>query len=280
MVTVDLLCSGLVVAFIALVGVAYLGRLIAQGRARHARVDRDRGSVLLGKGVMEMAYWAMRPIVRAAVRAGATPNAITWGAAALSLVVGVALATGHFGLAAALALVASLGDALDGLVARETGLACDAGEVLDAAADRYAEFFFLGGLAVWYRGSLPLLSLVLASLLASFMVSYGTAKAEALHVEAPRGAMRRAERAFYLGAGALLTPFFQFATPVGPWGELPMLAAVALVAVIGNVSAFRRLAAVVRTVERERPRKEERALQSDPPPALEAQVPAQVRALV
>ena len=88
------------------------------------------------------------------------------------------------------------------------------------------------------------------ALLGSFMVSYGSAKAEALGVAVPRGAMRRAERAVWLCGGALLSPLAAAlgeSAGVAPWiGEAPMLFALAMVALVSNVSAARRLSAVAR----------------------------------
>ena len=144
--------------------------------------------------------------------------------------------------------VATLGDALDGIVARQTGTASDAGEVFDAAVDRYQEFFFLGGLAVYFRADMLALILTLLAVLGSFMVSYGTAKAEALGVESPRGAMRRVERAVYLDAGVVFVPIagaLAARFDLASWVEhTPILLALALVGGVGNVSAVRRLYAV------------------------------------
>ena len=82
------------------------------------------------------------------------------------------------------------------------------------------------------------------------MVSYASAKAEALQVAAPRGAMRRAERAVYLSLGSVLVPITTRLFAHEPWWarEAPMLAALALVGVVGNVSAVRRLHAVAVSV--------------------------------
>ena len=52
--------------------------------------------------------------------------------------------------------------------------------MLDAAVDRYVELFFLAGLAFHFRAHRGCLLLVLAAIGGSFMVSYATAKAEAL----------------------------------------------------------------------------------------------------
>ncbi len=273
---------GLSVALLALAiaaGAAYLARVARRGRARSARVDREGASALLGKSTMEGAYWVMTPIARALAAAGVTPNEITAASLALSIGAGVALALGRFGVAAALAALAAMGDALDGAVARATGTASDAGEVFDAAVDRYAEFFFLAGLATRYRGEPALLLITLAALLGTFMVSYSTAKAEALGVDPPRGAMRRAERAAYLVGGALLSPIFGAAyaghSPAWPWlAEAPMLAAIALVAGVGNVSAARRLHAIYLAVrDRDRARLASRPASAGGRPDLAAAGP-------
>ena len=75
----------------------------------------------------------------------------------------------------------------------------------------------------------------LAALFGSFMVSYTTAKAEAMGVEPPRGSMRRAERAIYLLVAAGLTPYSRFlfaGTPSHALRELPMVFALILVALV------------------------------------------------
>jgi CDP-diacylglycerol--glycerol-3-phosphate 3-phosphatidyltransferase len=179
-----------------------------------------------------------------------TPNQISWASLFFGIVAGTSLAFGHFGSAAVFATISALLDSLDGMVARMTGVASDAGEVLDAAADRYVEFFFLAGLAVYYREIPALLILALVALIGSFMVSYSTAKAEALHVTPPKGNMRRPERALYLILGAALSPvtipIFEedrvFTIAIGH----PMVFAIALVAVMSNLSAIERLYAIAK----------------------------------
>lgn len=249
---IDLQVSLILLALTAAAGVAYGVRLTRVGAAHDARVDRAGASALLGKGVMEAAYWALQPAGRAAVWLGLTANGITLASLVLGLLGAFALAMGHFGVGGALTVVSALGDALDGIVARQTGTASDAGEVFDAAVDRYEEFFFLAALAYYFREEPIPLVLALLSVLGSFMVSYGTAKAEALQVEAPRGAMRRAERAVYLVSGVLFAPVAAaVAARLGlpAWvGWTPILLTLALVGVVANVSGARRLAAIARAV--------------------------------
>jgi len=251
-VRIDLACSLGILALFAAAGAAYGVHVSRAGAARYARVDKAGASALLGKGAMEAGYWSLQPVGKALIALGITANGVTLISLCLGLLAAVALAFGHFGIGAALTAAATLGDALDGIVARQTGTASDAGEVFDAAVDRYQEFFFIGGLAVYFRADTLAFVLTLLAVLGSFMVSYGTAKAEALGVESPRGAMRRVERAVYLGGGVVFVPVAgavaaRFGLP--SWVEhTPILLALALVGGVGNVSAVRRLAAIARAV--------------------------------
>jgi CDP-diacylglycerol--glycerol-3-phosphate 3-phosphatidyltransferase len=161
-----------------------------------------------------------------------TADVVTFASLALAFGAAVLLATGHYGPAGAAMIVASLGDAIDGLMARHSGTASVAGALLDASADRYEELFFLGAIAIRFHDSVAVLTLTLAAIAGSFMVSYGSAKAEAIGVPVPPGVMRRAERAACLCAGVVLACGI---------GEAAIVASVALVAVLGNVSAIRRL---------------------------------------
>jgi CDP-diacylglycerol--glycerol-3-phosphate 3-phosphatidyltransferase len=138
------------------------------------------------------------------------------------------------------------------MVARLTHQSSDAGEVLDAAVDRYAEFFFLGGLVLYYRETPVLQFLSLLTLLGCFMVSYSTAKAEALRIDPPKSSMRRPERAFYLTLGAMLSPvsismFESFTLGEKPWGY-PMVIAMGLVGIVSNFSAAERFVVLARLI--------------------------------
>jgi phosphatidylglycerophosphate synthase len=158
------------------------------------------------------------------------------------LLAGVAVAFDQFGLACALATFSSLCDLLDGLLAREGKTSSDAGELFDATVDRHVEFFLMGGLVFHYRQQPLILILSLLALLGAFMVSYTTAKAEALRIEPPRGAMRRAERAIYLITATGLTPFCQTLTSgSNPFiREAPLVIATIVVALVSNVSSAKR----------------------------------------
>jgi len=221
---------------------AYGVRVVVWGVARSERVAKIGGTALVGQEVMDWTYWAVSPIVRGLAAMRITPNMLTWAACVLGFGAGVAVAFGWFGLACALSTWSSLGDILDGQVARITNTGSDRGELLDAAVDRYTEFAFLAGLCIYFHNSVPYMLLTLAALCASFMISYTSAKAEALQVNPPRGLMRRHERSVYLICGTGLTAL------IGDWiasrglpDVTPMLAGLGAVAVIGNAAAVIRL---------------------------------------
>ena len=226
----------------------YAIRIASRGAVHSERVAKIGGTALVARPIMDATYWAIEPVVRGLAALGITPNGLTWSALVLGVAAGVALGVGWFGLGCLLATLSTIGDILDGQVARLTKTGSNRGELLDAAVDRYTEFAFLAGLALWLRDSAWQLALVLAALLASFMVSYASAKAEALQVKPPRGLMRRHERATYLIAAAGVTPLVgpHFHDPV-PYQAL-ILGALAIVGVIGNGAAVLRVVRIGRAL--------------------------------
>lgn len=255
MTAYDLLNSIALFLILGLITLAYSFRLLTHGRAEFDRVNKQGGSVLLGKGLMEMAYWGLQPVARLLVFLHVSPNMLSWASLVFGGLAGAALTFGYFGFAASFATYSAFMDVLDGMVARMTEVASDAGEVLDATVDRYVEFFFLGGLILFYRPVPMLQAIAMAALVGSFMISYSTAKAEALHMSPPPGIMRRPERAFYLTLGAALSPIHipfldrVFALPLVNPGY-PLIIATFVVAVLSNISAIERLWTIGRDVRK------------------------------
>jgi len=205
----------------------------------------SRASLVLPEAVCSAVLRALDVAADRMVALGVSANAITGCCIALGVVGGVLLGFGQFGLAAVAMIVASLGDALDGLVARRGNTVSVAGALLDASGDRYQEFFFLGGLAVYLRECTFGLVATLLAIAGSFMVSYSSAKAEALGVPVPPGVMRRPERAVCMcAATALMTPWALLTgnATLPIWAAaFPMVGAVSIIAVVGNASAVWRL---------------------------------------
>jgi CDP-diacylglycerol--glycerol-3-phosphate 3-phosphatidyltransferase len=201
--------------------------------------------------------------VRLLMARGVRPNTVS----ALGLLpaagAGVAAALGWFGLACMLATSAALGEIMNGLLARELHLRggsgpesasdADSGEVLDAAIDRYSEFFFLAGVVIHFRANPLLMCAALLAMHGAFMVSYAIAKAEGMGVVPPRGVMRRPERAAYLFVGAVLASITQNVWAQSPsllLRELPMVVAVTVVAVVANLSVVQRLKVIMKALAR------------------------------
>src|SRR5262249_19670467 len=187
---VDAMLGGLFVLVIACVLCAYAIRTLTVGRAIDARVARESGTVLLGRFPIEAIHWAGRGAGFFFVRHRVSPDALTLTSLVITAASGPLAATGHHLLAGCVFVFGAAFDALDGIVARARGLASPAGEVLDAIVDRYADAAPLFGLALYFRHSVWALSLVLAAIVGSMMVSYVRAKHEGLGLELPGWIMR------------------------------------------------------------------------------------------
>ena len=210
------------------------------------RVTREGGTIFLGESLMHRAYALAEPLAGACVRAGIGADALSWLGLALGVGAGVAVAVRLPGMAAWLLALGGGCDLLDGAVARRSAQPGRGGAVLDSALDRYSEAAFHAGLLVWYAGAIGWQLLVLASLFGGMMVTYSTAKAEALAIPPPRAWMKRPERVVWLLLGAVATAISGAAG--GPRRPV-MAAALAIVAVFANLSAVRRLAALRRAAE-------------------------------
>lgn len=252
------LSAGLLILTIAVLA-AYGIRVLAKGNVRCSRVEREGSSPFLGQTPMMVGYWAIVPVGRWLARVGIGANSVT----AMSLVFGsisaVAIALGHFGIGAVLFVTSALCDALDGFIARETGTQSPSGGTFDAAVDRYNDFLFLAGLALFYHQNAVMLALALLALLGSFMVSYASAKAAALRVTPPRGSMRRVERATYLTAAVGFSPIVGFFKP--SLADAPVVLGLLLVGTVANASAIWRF---VRCAELVRAREERRRTKDAP----------------
>ena len=237
----------------ALAALALFAVLEPPSRTAHrGRIDKQGSSPFLGRLPVEFAYWLLAPVARLAASLELSPNVSSWTCLTLGIGSGIAAGAGVIPLAGALIIMSALFDMLDGMVARFRGIASEAGEVLDAAVDRYAEFFFLAGLCVYYRHRLGAMVIMQAALLGSMLVSYSQAKAEAMHIDTTRSWMRRPERALYLGAGAFLSPMVTVWLEAGEPQPVhyPLLVAAFVVAVFSNAAAIRRFMVLYAIVKR------------------------------
>ncbi len=242
----DFAASMLVTGAFLTAGVAFaLGTLLTGRRPSFQRLEREAGLPILGKAPLEAVYAAALPVGRGLAALGVSANAVTVASAFIAAAAGVLFATGHFGLGAAAAILASLADALDGIIARETGSAGRYGQILDTTVDRYVEAFFFGGIAFLVRADALLFVLVLAALVASYMVSYASSVLREIGATDRNAPMRRAHRLAYLLLGTVAVPFVSAALPDASQRVqlAPVLVALFAIALVGNVSAVRRLLA-------------------------------------
>jgi CDP-diacylglycerol--glycerol-3-phosphate 3-phosphatidyltransferase len=152
-------------------------------------------------------------------RTRVTPNALTVSGVSLCIAGAVLVWFEYrdellfFWLGAAVFLVGSILDILDGALARAGGKTTPVGAFLDSTTDRVGEGFMLGAIAlVFARDGIDwAIALAFTSLAGSFLVSYTRAKAEIMGLKGDVGIGGRAERVVVLACGLV----------AAPWGGLP-----------------------------------------------------------
>jgi CDP-diacylglycerol--glycerol-3-phosphate 3-phosphatidyltransferase len=150
------------------------------------------------------------PLARALIRADVRPNTITTLGTLLVIGSGIAFGYGAIRAGGALVLLSGIFDLLDGQVARQGGKMTTFGAFYDSTLDRVGEGAVFTGLILYFlTGPLPVdlkpraIAAGLVALIASLLVSYTRARAEALGVECKVGIAARAERIVLLGFPAL-----------------------------------------------------------------------------
>ena len=160
-----------------------------------------------------------------------TPNAISLTGFALCLVAAVLVWQDHYVLGGIAFIVGSGCDAMDGRYARASGKGTPFGAFLDSTLDRMEEGFVLTAVAVNFSqaGDDGAVAAVVVAVLASLMVSYTRARAEALGVECKVGIADRAVRVVVLSAGLV-------------FGDLKAIEpAVYLLAAMAVITVFQRI---------------------------------------
>ena len=137
----------------------------------------------------------------------------------------------YYWLGAALFVIGSVLDILDGAPARAGGKATPFGAFIDSTTDRIGEAFMLGsiGLVFASEGNETALAFAFAGVVGSFLVSYTRARAEALGLRGDMGIGSRAERVIVIAVGLL----------IAPWGGLQW--AIYLLAVTAWITVFQRI---------------------------------------
>src|SRR2546423_721545 len=132
----------------------------------------------------------LAPVARVLIRGGVHPNVITTVGTLVFIGAGVAFAYGAIRWGGVLLLLSGLLDLLDGQVARSGGMTTAFGAFYDSTLDRVGEGALYTGLILYFLHGPLALGLVapaviagLVALVASLLVSYTRARAEALGVD-------------------------------------------------------------------------------------------------
>lgn len=209
--------------------------------------------------IQKIIYYIINPLIKGMIKCGITPNMVTFVG-----FLGNMVASGMFIYAASLAegqydwigyggwvlILSSIFDMMDGRLARVGNMSSTFGAFWDSTLDRYSELVSLGGLVgfffslagtTWGLSNTTWGIVTLAAMIGSVMVSYVRARAEGLNIDCKVGLMQRPERVVVLCLGAIVAGY----TDSG----IPVCVAVALIAVLANITAFWRIAHVYKQLE-------------------------------
>jgi CDP-diacylglycerol--glycerol-3-phosphate 3-phosphatidyltransferase len=165
------------------------------------------------------------PVAKTFLRAGFTPDSVTIIGTAASVIGALTLfPIGRLFAGTLVVWFFVLADMLDGAMARVSGGGTRFGAVLDATCDRISDGAVFAGLLWWAAFGLHSTPLVVATLLclvASQLISYIKARAEASGLQGGGGLIERPERLIIVlvGAGLSDLPVFPLpsALPVAMW---------------------------------------------------------------
>ncbi|HEY7961380.1 MAG TPA: CDP-alcohol phosphatidyltransferase family protein [Solirubrobacteraceae bacterium] len=134
-----------------------------------------------------------------------TPNAISLTGLALNVLAAVLVWQELFFLGGVAFVVGSVCDTLDGRYSRMSGKGSPFGAFLDSTLDRIEEGIVLTAVAAYFarQGDVGAAAAVVVAVLASLMVSYTRARAEALGVECKVGIATRPVRVVILSIGLI-----------------------------------------------------------------------------
>jgi phosphatidylinositol phosphate synthase len=172
-----------------------------------------------------------------------TPDALTVSGVGLCIAGSVAVwfeyvGWGLFWVGAALFVVGSVLDILDGALARSRGIGSPFGAFLDSTVDRVGEGFMIGaiGLVLMRHDQMWGVGLAFAAVAGSFLVSYARARAEALGLRGDVGLGSRAERVVVITTGLALAPVSDLVLPA----TMALLALTAWVTVVQRILFVRK----------------------------------------
>jgi CDP-diacylglycerol---glycerol-3-phosphate 3-phosphatidyltransferase len=213
---------------------------------RHDASRRRRGSSFRARRARPRApigSGERRELMRnALIESRLTPNAISLTGLVLNLVAAALVWERLFFLGGVAFVIGSIMDTLDGRYSRMSGKGTPFGAFLDSTLDRIEEGIVLAAVAGSFalEGKRVAAAAVVVAVLASLMVSYTRARAEALGVECKVGIATRPVRVVILAIGLIFARGaslgdFQLLAPA-----VYVLAALSIVTVIQRIAHVRR----------------------------------------
>ena len=200
---------------------------------------------MISRRIQQQVRQLVALIIQPLARLRVTPNTLTVIGLLLSALTALVIALGFLLAGGLLVLFAGIFDMFDGAMARVRNAATTFGAFFDSMLDRYSESIILLGLlcyvlqrpdfheAFWpaQHEQTWMIVFIFVAVVGSLMVSYAKARAEGLGLECKTGLLARPERVVILAIGLLSGTII--------W-------ALALLAVLSNVTAIERLAYVWR----------------------------------
>jgi len=196
-------------------------------------------------GLYAIKPWFVRSLERIEdrlVAGGVSADTLSYAAVAVSALAGCALAVGFmvhpawWFAVAPLALVRLALNALDGSVARRTGMARPFGKVINEISDRLSDVFFIAPLALFVPFSFVLVALVVTSITSTC----GLLGDVVGHARLTQGPMGKADRSATLAVAALAAGATN--VPVGPFAvALTIVTVGGMATVVSRVRSLRRV---------------------------------------
>lgn len=181
----------------------------------------------------------LSPLARLLLRLGVTPDMVTIGGTLGVVVAAMWLfPTGHLVAGTWTIAVIVFTDALDGIMARESGRAGPWGAFLDSTLDRVADAAIFAGLLLFFLGEDDDAGVVaaLACLALGAVVPYARARAEGLGMTAAVGVAERADR---IALALVATLVVGYGAP-----RVVLVVALGVLAVAAAVTVVQRMAHV------------------------------------
>ena len=214
------------------------------------RVEKDGGSFLLSKSLLNFGYWVLLPLANFLCRKNVAANQVTFFSLALSIPAAFLIAFEHLFLAGLFIAISGLCDGLDGMVARIEESESKYGEALDSFIDRLNEILVFCGFIFVFQREIWFVFAVATAAMGSLLSSYVSSQARYYRQQIPRGVMRKGERSFYLTIGLLTSPIFSLYAPEDYYLRYFLFTIMALMALSSFISSIYRYQVLLQKLAR------------------------------